>query len=111
MVLLPADTSPQTAWQICRQRAGIWRDWDGEVVVYDDLSGDTMKLDAVVSEVFRLLLQGPLTMGQVIDHLVTAFEMAAGADVPNLAATALNRLKEAGLVTPLADGDAPGHRS
>src|SRR3546814_5005735 len=94
---LPTNTSHQTTWQISHQRAGIWRRWDGEVVVYDDVSGDTMKLDAIVSEVLRLMLDGPVTADQVTERLATAFAVSAGTDLRKLAATALSRLSEAGL--------------
>src|SRR3546814_16410953 len=95
---LPTNTSHQTTWQISHQRAGIWRRWDGEVVVYDDVSGDTMKLDAIVSEVFRLMLDGPVTADHVTERLATAFEVSAGTDLQTLTAQALNEKREAGLV-------------
>src|SRR3546814_16427764 len=74
---LPTNTSHQTTWQISHQRAGIWRRWDGVVVVYDDVSGDSMKPDAIVSEVFRLMLVGPVTADQVPASLATPFEVPA----------------------------------
>src|SRR3546814_7272523 len=57
----PAPAGEQAVWRVNGARVSAWRAWDGEVVVYDDLSGDNLKLDAVMSEIFRRLQQGAAT--------------------------------------------------
>src|SRR3546814_9452376 len=36
----PAPAGEQAVWRVNGARVSAWRAWDGEVVVYDDLSGD-----------------------------------------------------------------------
>jgi hypothetical protein len=59
----------------------VWRSWDGEVVVYDDRSGDTHRLAARTAIVF-LALQSP----------------AAAEDSDSLDAEILDGLASLGLV-------------
>lgn len=96
----PTDTSQQTTWQVSRRHAGIWRSWDGEVVIYDDLSGDTMKLDIIMSAIFRFMLHAPVTEAQIAHHLASTLELQAEAQLHHLAALALHRLREAELIEP-----------
>ena len=98
----PGSTAPSQhrLWQICHRHAGVWRCWEGEVVVYDDLSGDTMKLDIIVSELFRLMLQGPVTESQIAHHLASRWQLKADPQIDKVVALALHRLREAELIRP-----------
>lgn len=98
--------TPETIWELDQQHVSLWRSWDGEVVVYDDLSGDTLKLDVIMAEVFRFLLSSPATRSQLTAHLASAFHLDADTRLQHLATTALNRSRHAGLVKP-AVNDAP----
>src|SRR3546814_5009708 len=49
----PSAAGEQALWRVNRLRVSRWRMWGGEAVIYDDLSGDTLKLDAIMSEIFR----------------------------------------------------------
>lgn len=98
----PGSTAPSQhrLWQISHQHAGVWRCWQGEVVIYDDLSGDTMKLDIIMSAVFRFMLHGPVTESQIAHHLASRWELKADPQIGNLAALALRRLREAEMIRP-----------
>src|SRR3546814_5380638 len=71
----PAPAGEQAVWRVNGARVSAWRAWDGEVVVYDDLSGDTLKLDAVMSEIFRRLQQGAATQNALGEHLAATLEL------------------------------------
>ena len=92
------DKSQQDTWQISRQHAGTWRSWDGEIVIYDDMSGDTMKLDIIMSEIFRFMLQMPATQAEITHHLASALDLKVDEQLRHLTATALHRLHGAALI-------------
>src|SRR3546814_8846040 len=71
----PAPAGEQAVWRVNGARVSAWRAWDGEVVVYDDLSGDTLKLDAVMSEIFRRLQQGAATQNALGAHMAATLEL------------------------------------
>lgn len=91
--------TPAPAWRIPQPEAIAWRDWDDEVVVYDDVSGSTHRLSALGSEVLLALLRHPLG----IDFAALARDVTARVEVPTgtpLAAEierALLQLAELGL--------------
>lgn len=68
------------------------------MVVYDDLSGDTQKLDLVTAEVFKRLRQGEATLSQLTDHLAKALDLEGNRRLAHIAETAVTRLAAQGLV-------------
>lgn len=99
--------NPETVWKVDQRHVSLWRSWNGEVVVYDDLSGDTLKLDVVMAEVFRFLLETPASQSQLADHLASVLEMAPDARLQLLTNAALRRYRHAGLIEPAADDVPP----
>jgi PqqD family protein of HPr-rel-A system len=97
----------QDLWQVCDQHAESWRCWDGEIVIYDHRSGDTMKLDIIMSEIFRFMLQRPVTGSAITDHLAATFELAADQRLRHITDRALHRLREAALIQPLSSPSTP----
>lgn len=98
MTPAPTDNSRQDRWQVRRQHDVTWRAWDGEVVIYDDSSGDTMKLDIIMSEIFRFMLHGPATRSEIVRHLASAFDLEADGQLGHVTAVALHRLRAAALI-------------
>lgn len=90
----------QDIWEVRHHPDITWRSWNGEVVVYDDLSGDTMKLDIIMSEIFRFMLPRPATRSQILDHLAAALDLKANDQLRPITAMALHRLREATLIQP-----------
>lgn len=97
----------QGLWQVGDQHAENWRSWDGEIVLYDDCSGDTMKLDIIMSEIFRFMLQRPVTVPAITDHLAETFDLAADEQLRRITGRALHRLREAALIQPLSSPSNP----
>lgn len=95
------DSLLQGLWQVSEQHLKSWRCWDGEVVVYDDSSGDTMKLDIIMSEVFRFMIQRPATGTAITDHLAATFRLAADEHLRRITDRALHKLRERALIHPL----------
>ena len=95
-------TRPDALWQSDEQPEVSWRCWDGEIVIYDDRSGDTMKLDIIMSEIFRLVLQRPATGSAITSHLAATFDLPADARLRRITDRALRRLREAALIRPLS---------
>lgn len=102
MVDIPGDPQHQETWQVCSQRGSAWRSWAGEIVFYDDFTGDTLKLDVIMAEVFRRLLQAPANQAQLTDHLATTLDLEADMRLEALTAIALDRLDRAGLIESAA---------
>lgn len=100
--------SQRDAWQVSRRHLESWRCWDGEIVIYDDLSGDTMKLDIIMSAIFRFMLQRPATQTAITEHLAVALDLTADKQLRHITAMALHRLCEAEVVQPLSTPGAPG---
>lgn len=94
----------QASWQINRDHLDSWCCWGGEIVVYDDCSGATMKLDIITSEIFRFMLQRPATEAAITQHLAAALDLAVDGQLRHITRMALHRLREAALVRAV---DAP----
>lgn len=103
----PPDTQDDEIWRVNREHASSWRSWDGEVVVYDDLSGDTMKLDVVMAEAFRCILGTPATQTQLVEHLASVFDLEADLRLQRLAEIAIERFVDTGLIEPVRGSRPP----
>ena len=90
----------EETWQIDRSHLAAWRSWNGEVVVYDDFSGDTLKMDIVMAEAFRHILKAPASETQLVDHIASTFELETDLRLRRLIALALERFYRAGLIEP-----------
>ena len=83
--------------------------WNGEIVVYDDRSGDTLKLDVVMAEIFRHLLDRAATEEELAKHLAFAFDLDIDPKLQRLTQLALDRFQDCGLLVPSRDlSVAPG---
>jgi len=59
--------SPQPRWHALPADALAWREWDGEVVVFNQRTGSTHLLGDVAGEVFRRLIAA--ARGATVDAL------------------------------------------
>jgi PqqD family protein of HPr-rel-A system len=81
-------------WRVPHASALRWREWDGEFVVYHELSGDTHRLNAVAGRVLQLLTAEPMT----VDMLTVRLAESPGALSPE---------PEAGSPGPRAESPEP----
>ena len=63
-----------------------------------------MKLDIIMSEIFRFMLHCPATPAEIVRHLASAFDLKADEQLRHITSLALHRLREAALIQtiPLA---------
>jgi PqqD family protein of HPr-rel-A system len=77
--------TPAPIWRLARGQRLLYRCWDGECVLYNDLSGDTHLLDEFALALLAQLQRAPQAGAQ----LAAAFGLdpdagvAAGADAPH----------------------------
>jgi len=98
---LTATSSPPTkeaVWRIDPSRTTAWRMWDGEVVVYDDVSGDTLKLDSIMTVIFLRLLETPSRSPDLVSHLARELDVDDDPKLRQLTELGLSRLAGCGLV-------------
>ena len=96
----------QDRWRVNRARLTDWRLWDGEAVIYDDLSGDTVKLDVIMTELFRRLLESDATSGDLMRHLAEVLDLEQDLKLWRLTEIALARFADSGLIA-LSELPAP----
>lgn len=96
----PQAAARKAVWRLDPERATAWRIWDGEAVVYDDLSGDTLRLDVVMTEIFKRLHQGPASLAQLTAQLASVLDLEQDLRLEHVTRTALDRLAECGLTVP-----------
>lgn len=68
---------------VMRKRIGSfvqWRDWDGEIVAYNDRTGDTHHFADLAAWLFRQLAQTPLSDAAIADTAAREIELPASVD-------------------------------
>ena len=65
-------------WRVVPGQLLAFREWDGEAVLYNDLSGNTHLLDGGAVEVLLALRPGPLDAASLAARLADRFD--AGGD-------------------------------
>jgi len=112
MSAYPPTLSDETLWSIDPAHATAWRAWDGEMVVYDDLSGDTLKLDVIMTALFQRLQQGPAGLRELVDGLGAVLEMEVDPRLHRLVEITLERFVLSELVVaqpaPAPQSPQPG---
>ena len=76
------------------------RTWDGEVVVYNPLSGDTHLLDVLTGDLLRVIIAGPATVSALREAAATLLEVPDDDRLGQHVGEALAALDEAGLIEP-----------
>lgn len=95
-----ADIPPshEVRWRIAHAHVTSWREWEGEMVIYDDQSGDTLKLDVIMSVVFNLLKSSPATSVELAEQLANMLDLENDPKLFQLTELALHRLVGSGVV-------------
>ena len=70
-------------------------------MVYDDRSGDTLKLDVMMAEALRRLLQTPATTTELSAHLATTFAVDSDLKLLHWVRRAVERFSRLGLIEPV----------
>lgn len=97
----PSRPRKQGKWQLNHARIAAWRIWDGEVAIYDDLSGDTFKLDLIMAEIFIRLQKTEASPDELVQHLSQVLDIETDLRLERLVEIALKRFEDGGLATPV----------
>ncbi len=79
--------SEAVSWRPVAPYALGWREWDGEIVVYNDSTGDTHHLTPLAGKVFLALLRNPggITISALIHLMSTDFaETEIASEIPRV---------------------------
>jgi PqqD family protein of HPr-rel-A system len=76
------------------------RTWDGDVVVYNPLSGDTHLLDVLTGELLRVIIAGPATVAALREAAASLLEVPDDDSLGRHVGEALAALDESGLIEP-----------
>jgi PqqD family protein of HPr-rel-A system len=85
-------------WAVDPSRATASRQWEGEMVVYDDVSGDTLKLDSIMTVIVHALMERPSHSADLVARLAEVLEVENDPKLRQLTEIGLSRLAASGLV-------------
>jgi PqqD family protein of HPr-rel-A system len=83
-----------------------WRQWHGDLVVFNPISGATHLLDIVGGEVLRALMEGPARAEELARRIAKLLEVECDDETVAAADRILENLDRLGLAEP-AGPDAP----
>jgi PqqD family protein of HPr-rel-A system len=75
-----------------------WREWDGEFVLYHELSGDTHRLNILAASALRMLIAEPMSAELLSMRLARAQSPESRPQSPEPIADLLSRLSALGLI-------------
>jgi PqqD family protein of HPr-rel-A system len=86
-------------WRVIPGQRLVSREWDGEAVLYNDLSGSTHLLDGAALDLLQVLREGPADSAALSALLAERFD-AGGGDLASLIDDMLAALARLDLVEP-----------
>lgn len=86
-------------WRVVPGQSLVFREWDDEAVLYNDLSGSTHLLDAATLDLLHALRAGPADAAALAAHLADQFD-AGDDDLSALIDDMLASLAKFDLVEP-----------
>ena len=90
-----------TAWRVPVEGVLPLRDWDGDYVVYNPLTGSTHVLDIVTGEVLKAIMAAPATTGELCRHVADFLEIPNDVRTAENVDAVLAALDELGLIEPV----------
>lgn len=91
-----------TEWQLPHDEEPVLRDWDGECVVYNPLSGSTHILDIIAGVIFRRVVAGESSQRALSRHVAEFLDVPDDPGTAAKVASILLTLDELGLIEPAA---------
>ena len=73
-------------WRVVPGQSLACREWDGEAVLYNDLSGNTHLLDCAAVDLLQALQPGPLDAAVLAARLADTFGVGADELLPDIEA-------------------------
>ena len=91
---------PNKCWRITPGFSPEWREWEGEMVVYDSYSGDTHAFDAVSAFVLQTLSMQSQDTETLMKQVASQFDLPPDAELLAYLEKLLNQLSSLRLVIP-----------
>lgn len=89
-----------TSWQVPRSNALLWRQWNGNFVVFNPASGDTHFLNALAGAILQLLESDALTLEQIVSHLQDVSDEPLGDELVDEIHHLVAKFDTVGLIEP-----------
>ena len=89
-----------TAWRVPVDGTLPLRDWNGDYVVYNPLTGSTHVLDIVTGEVLKAIIAGPATTQELCRHVAVFLDVPNDSQAADHVDEMLAALDELGLIEP-----------
>jgi PqqD family protein of HPr-rel-A system len=87
-------------WKAISRPNLLWRSWDDECVIYNDLTGDTHLLDAASAEALRYLEREPADEEKLNAQMASSLEAAGEAELREWTGEIIKRFRRLGLIEP-----------
>ena len=85
-------------WRVASPAALSWRSWAGEIVVYDDGSGDTHYLEPLAAEVFERLLDAPADLDELAARVAQSLAVDRDDELAQAIGAVVDKFRACGLV-------------
>jgi PqqD family protein of HPr-rel-A system len=85
-----------------------WREWDGEFVVYDDVSGDTHRLNALSAKTLEIVAVSGVSLGPLTEQLALELALPLDDNLRSQVTEVLARLSDTGLIDILPNDHRSG---
>ncbi len=82
-------------------RGLLWREWNGDFVVFNPASGDTHLRNTSAGGILRLLEESPATVSDLSHVIARHSDESPGAELENRVMALLTELDELGLIEPV----------
>jgi PqqD family protein of HPr-rel-A system len=98
---MPTVTEADVTWRVSTPAPLPMRNWDGDYVVYNPLSGNTHILDIVTGEVLKMIATGPARAQAICSRVANFLELPADdGNVSQHVGDILHVLDDLGLIEP-----------
>lgn len=88
-------------WRLLPIRRLHWREWGGDSVVYDELSGQTHQFSPLAAAIIAWLEERPYSTAQLTSAIAGELRLPPDADLQQAIADALEQFRELAWIEPL----------
>jgi PqqD family protein of HPr-rel-A system len=71
----------EPAWKVGGEVQLLWRQWDGEYIVFNPASGDTHLLNTLAGQTLQCLERAPCTLATLTESVASELELDANEEL------------------------------
>ena len=90
----------ENIWRVAGNQKILWREWEGDYVIFSSLSGETHTLDIASGKILRRIMERPSTIEDIRSEIADFLEVKNDAELGNAVDNILKSLEDAGLIEP-----------